>query len=319
MERVAEMNIIPVPSAATLPVRTVPNLPWPIAERVFVIAEIGINHNGDLALAKRLIDVAHAAGCDAVKFQKRTIDVVYTPDVLAQPRQSPWGATQREQKEGLEFGEAEYDAIDAYCRELGIDWFASAWDVDSQAFLAKYKLKYNKIASAMITNRAVVEAVAREKRLTFLSTGMSTIHEVDAAVEIFRQHDCPFVLMHTVSTYPTAENELNLITLETLRRRYGTAVGYSGHEASVEPSILAALLGAVAIERHITLDRTMYGSDQSASLEPAELVALVQRMRALPSLIGDGEKRVTEGEEAVARKLRYWPSSENILEPTPLS
>jgi N-acetylneuraminate synthase len=318
MERVAEMNIIPVPSAATLPVRIVPNLPWPIAERVFVIAEIGINHNGDLAVAKQLIDVAHAAGCDAVKFQKRTIDVVYTPETLAQPRQSPWGATQREQKEGLEFGEAEYDAIDAYCRELGIDWFASAWDVDSQAFLTKYKLKYNKIASAMITNRAVVEAVAREKRLTFLSTGMSTIHEVDAAVEIFRQHDCPFVLMHTVSTYPTAENELNLITLETLRRRYGAAVGYSGHEASVEPSILAALLGAVAIERHITLDRTMYGSDQSASLEPAELLALVQRMRALPSLIGDGEKRVTEGEEAVARKLRYWPTSDNILEPSPV-
>jgi N-acetylneuraminate synthase len=307
------MNIVPMPSASALPVRRVPNLPWPIAERVFVIAEIGINHNGDLAVAKQLIDVAHAAGCDAVKFQKRTIDVVYTPEVLAQPRQSPWGATQREQKEGLEFGETEYDAIDAYCRELGIDWFASAWDVGSQHFLAKYKLRYNKIASAMITNRAVVEAVAREKKLTFLSTGMSTIRDVDAAVEIFRKHDCPFVLMHTVSTYPTAESELNLITVQTLRQRYGVDVGYSGHEASVEPSILAALLGAVAVERHITLDRTMYGSDQSASLEPGELTALVERMRAIPSLIGDGEKRVTEGEEAVANKLRYWPASDNIV------
>ena len=308
------MNIVPVPSASALPVRTVPNLPWPIAERVFVIAEIGINHNGDLAVAKQLIDVAHAAGCDAVKFQKRTIDVVYTPEVLSQPRQSPWGATQREQKEGLEFGETEYDAIDAYCRDLGIDWFASAWDVGSQAFLSKYKLKYNKIASAMITNRAVVEAVAAEKKLTFLSTGMSTIREVDAAVDIFRKHDCPFVLMHTVSTYPTAESELNLITVQTLRQRYGVDVGYSGHEASVEPSILAALLGAVAVERHITLDRTMYGSDQSASLEPSELTALVERMRAIPSLIGDGEKRVTEGEEAVANKLRYWPASDNIVD-----
>ncbi len=307
------MNIVPILSAATLPVRDVPHLPWPIAERVFVIAEIGINHNGDLAVAKRLIDVAHAAGCDAVKFQKRTIDVVYSADVLAQRRQSPWGSTQREQKEGLEFGEAEYDAIDAYCRELGIDWFASAWDVGSQAFLAKYKLKYNKVASAMVTNRAVVEAVAAEKKLTFLSTGMSTIQEVDAAVEIFRKHDCPFVLMHTVSTYPTAETELNLITMQTLRQRYGVDVGYSGHEVSVEPSILAALLGAVAVERHITLDRAMYGSDQSASLEPGELTVLVERMRAIPSLIGDGEKRVTEGEEAVARKLRYWPASDNIV------
>lgn len=307
------MNIVPIPSAATLPVKDVPHLPWPIAERVFVIAEIGINHNGDMAVAKQLIDAAHAAGCDAVKFQKRTIDVVYPPEVLAQPRQSPWGATQREQKEGLEFGEAEYDQIDAYCRDLGIDWFASAWDVESQHFLTKYKLKYNKIASALITNRPVVEAVAAEKKLTFLSTGMSTIQEVDAAVEIFRQNDCPFVLMHTVSTYPTTESELNLITMATLRQRYGAAVGYSGHEASVEPSVLAALLGAVAVERHITLDRAMYGSDQSASLEPSELTALVERMRAIPGLIGDGEKRVTPGEQAVAQKLRYWAASDAII------
>jgi N-acetylneuraminate synthase len=307
------MNIAPVPTPAMLPVRNVPHLPWPVAERVFVIAEIGINHNGDLELAKRLINVAHAAGCDAVKFQKRSIDVVYTPDVLDQPRESPWGSTQRAQKEGLEFGEAQYDEIDRYCRQVGIDWFASAWDSDSQHFLAKYKLRYNKIASAMLTNRALVEAVAAERKLTFVSTGMCTLPEVDAAVEILRAADCPFILMHTVSTYPTPETELNLIAMETLRKRYGASVGYSGHETSVEPSVMAAVLGAVAIERHITMDRAMYGSDQSASLEPGELHALVGRLRILPNLLGDGEKRITDGEAAVAKKLRYWPMAENIL------
>jgi N-acetylneuraminate synthase len=296
-----------------LPVRSIPHLPWPVAERVFVIAEIGINHNGDLDLAKQLIDVAQAAGCDAVKFQKRSIDVVYTRDLLAQPRQSPWGSTQRAQKEGLEFQEAQYDEIDRYCRKLGIDWFASAWDVHSQAFLAKYKLRYNKIASAMMTNRPLVEAVAAERKLTFVSTGMCTLAEVDAAVEIMRAADCPFILMHTVSTYPTPVGELNLMALETLRKRYGAPVGYSGHETPVEPSVMAAILGAVAIERHITLDRAMYGSDQSASLEPSELHALVDQLRTLPSLFGDGEKRITAGEATVASKLRYWPQAENIL------
>jgi len=307
------MNIVPIPNAATLPVRVVPFLPWPIAERAFVIAEIGINHNGDLDVAKRLIDAAHDAGCDAVKFQKRTIDLVYTAAVLDQPRESPWGATQREQKEGLEFSEAEYDEIDRYCAALGIDWFASAWDVPSQTFLAKYKLKYNKVASAMITCRPLVEAVAKERKLTFLSTGMATLQEIDAAVAIFRHYDCPFIPMHVVSTYPTPDADLNLMTLETLRRRYGVAVGYSGHEAAVEPSIMAAMLGAVAIERHITLDRTMYGSDQSASLEPAELIQLVQQLKSLHEMLGDGQKRITDGEAVVARKLRYWPPSEAIV------
>ena len=294
-----------------LPVRSVAHLPWPLAERVFVIAEIGINHNGDMAVAKQLIDAARAAGCDAVKFQKRTIDVVYTPEVLAQPRQSPWGTTQREQKEGLEFGEQQYDEIDSYCRDLGIDWFASAWDVGSQKFLAKYKLRYNKIASAMLTNRALVEAVAAERKLTFVSTGMCTLDEVDAAVDILRAADCPFILMHTVSTYPTPIGELNLMAMETLRKRYGAPVGYSGHETQVEPSVMAAM----AIERHITLDRGMYGSDQSASLEPKELTALVDQLRSLPNLLGDGEKRITPGEAAVAGKLRYWSAAENILKP----
>jgi N-acetylneuraminate synthase len=307
------MNIVPILNAATLPVRTVPFLPWPIAERAFVIAEIGINHNGDLNVAERLIDAAHAAGCDAVKFQKRTIDLVYTAETLDQPRQSPWGDTQRAQKEGLEFGEADYDEIDRYCASLGIDWFASAWDAPSQTFLSKYKLKYNKVASAMITCRSLVEAVAKERKLTFLSTGMATLQEIDAAVAIFREHDCPFIPMHVVSTYPTPDADLNLLTLETLRRRYDVAVGYSGHEAAIEPSIMAAMLGAVAIERHITLDRTMYGSDQSASLEPAELVQLVRQLTSLHEMLGDGQKRITDGEAAVARKLRYWPPCDAIV------
>jgi len=306
------MNMRQVPTETTFSVRSTPYLPWPVAARMFVIAEIGINHNGDLGVAKQLIAAAHEAGCDAVKFQKRTIDVVYTPEVLAQPRTSPWGSTQRAQKEGLEFGEAEYAEIDRYCRELGIDWFASAWDVPSLEFLSRYELRYNKIASAMLTNRAFVEAVAAEGRLSFVSTGMSTLEEIDAAMAMFSRHACPVILMHTVSTYPTAETELNLAAIETLRRRYATPVGYSGHEASIEPSVMAAMFGAVAIERHLTLDRGMYGSDQSASLEPHELTQLVSRLRALPAMLGDGEKHVGAGEAAVAGKLRYWPTSENI-------
>jgi len=281
-------------------------LPWPLAERPFVIAEIGINHNGDLDIAKRLIDEAKAAGCDAVKFQKRTIDIVYTAEVLAQPRQSPWGTTQRAQKEGLEFGAAEYDVIDAYCRQVGLDWFASAWDLPSQTFLEKYNLNLNKIASAMLTHMPLVKAVAAEGKLTFVSTGMSTLGQIDRAVEIFRQANCPFVLMHTVSTYPTPPADLNLLAIMTLRQRYGVPVGYSGHESLVEPSLLAAALGAVVIERHITLDRSMYGSDQAASLEPHEMRLLVSRLRDLPSWAGNGEKKLMPGEASVAEKLRYW-------------
>lgn len=296
----------PSPTALSLATERLAAQSWPLAGRPFVIAEIGINHNGDVEIAKQLIDAAREAGCDAVKFQKRTIDIVYPPDVLAQPRVSPWGDTQRAQKEGLEFGEAEYDVIDAYCRQQGIAWFASAWDVPSLNFLAKYKLSYNKIASAMLPHRPLVEAVAAEGKLAFASTGMSTFDEIDAAVKALRAAACPFVLMHTVSTYPTPLSDLNLRMIETLRRRYGAPVGYSGHERLLEPSLLAAALGAVAIERHITLDRTMYGSDQAASLEPDEMKMLVSRLAEVNEWLGDGEKRVTEGEASVARKLRYW-------------
>jgi N-acetylneuraminate synthase len=284
----------------------VQSTPWPIPRHVFVIAEIGINHNGDIGIAKRLIEQAKAAGCDAVKFQKRTIDVVYSPEVLAQLRESPWGTTQRQQKEGLEFGKREYDEIDRHCRALGIAWFASAWDIPSQEFLRQYDLPYNKVASAMLTHRDFLAAVASEGRPTFVSTGMSTYEDIDAAVEIFRARRCPITLMHAVSTYPSPESDLNLQMLHVLRERYGVPVGYSGHESSVSPSIVAAVMGAVAIERHITLDRAMYGSDQAASLELAGLISLIGSLRKIPAVIGDGVKRFDAGERSVAKKLRYW-------------
>lgn len=280
--------------------------PWPIAKNVFLIAEVGINHNGSLDVAKLLIDMAKKAGCDAVKFQKRTIDIVYPAEVLAQTRESPWGTTQRAQKEGLEFSEAQYDEIDAYCRKLGIEWFASAWDIESQKFLRKYDLNYNKVASAMTTHLPFLERVAEEKRMTFISTGMCTYENIDAAVEIFRRYDCPFVLMHTVSEYPAPEDILNLGQIHQLRQRYGCPVGYSGHETSVSPSVIAATMGAVAVERHITLDRAMYGSDQAASLEKAGLETLVAQIRKIPMVVGDGVKRITDTEKGVAKKLRYW-------------
>ena len=280
--------------------------PWPIPRRVFFIAEIGINHNGDVDIAKQLINQAKAAGCDAVKFQKRTIDIVYSPELLTQKRDSPWGTTQREQKEGLEFDEQEYDIIDAHCRQLGIDWFASAWDIPSQHFLRRYDCKYNKIASAMATHLPFLKEVASEKRPTFLSTGMCSYEDIDRAVDVFRAAGCPVLLMHTVSTYPAADSDLNLSAIHALRERYGLPVGYSGHETSVSPSIMAAMMGAMAIERHITLDRAMYGSDQAASLELPGLLNLLGSIRKIPESIGDGVKRILPAEETVAKKLRYW-------------
>lgn len=271
---------------------------------VFIIAEIGINHNGDLELAKRLIDLAAEAGCDAVKFQKRTVDQVYSREMLDSPRESPWGHTQRAQKEGLEFGEAEYDAIDAFCQQKGIAWFASAWDVDSQKFLRKYNLNYNKVASAMLTRDDLLEEIAGEGRYTFLSTGMSTWAEIDHAVAIFRQKGCPFELMHCNSTYPMEDGDANLALLSILRERYGCKVGYSGHERDIWPSVLAVAAGASSIERHITLDKNMYGSDQKASLEPDQLRKLVQEVRRAEEIMGSGEKTLSPAEQAVRAKLR---------------
>ncbi len=270
----------------------------------FVIAEVGINHNGDIEIAKSLIDIAAIAGCDAVKFQKRTIEDVYSKEELDKFRESPWGTTNREQKNGLEFDEKAYDEIDAYCKEKGIEWFASAWDVKSQLFLRKYDFKYNKVASAMLTVDPLLEAIAEEKKYTFISTGMSTLEEIDRAVEIFRNAGCPFELMHCNSTYPMADEEANLNAIETLRERYKCDVGYSGHEVGLQISLAAVALGATSIERHITLDRTMYGSDQAASVEPGGLIKLVRDIGIVRKAMGTGQKVVTEKEKSVKDKLR---------------
>tara|TARA_B100000809_G_scaffold248777_1_gene279238 strand:- start:115 stop:1002 length:888 start_codon:yes stop_codon:yes gene_type:complete len=280
--------------------------PWPIARHCLTIAEIGINHNGDIDIAKQLIDMAKTSDCDVVKFQKRTIDIVYTQEVLDSPRDSPWGTTQREQKEGLEFGQDEYEEIDAYCKKVGIDWFASAWDVPSLTFLRQYNLKYNKIASPMLPHVPLLEAVAAEQKPALISTGMSTYEDIDTAVEIFRDRDCPFVLMHCVSEYPLAENSVNLRGIVELRRRYDCPVGYSGHEVTMIPGALAAMMGAVVVERHISIDRSMYGSDQSASLERRGLEMMVDYIRTIPVVMGDGVKKVSDAELTNAAKLRYW-------------
>ena len=256
---------------------------------VYVTAEIGINHNGDVSIAKQLIEIAKDAGCDAVKFQKRSVEKIYSKEILDTPRESPWGTTTREQKLGLEFGEKEYDAIDSYCKEKGIEWYASSWDIDSQLFLRKYNLKHNKVASAMITNRNLLEIIAKESKHTFISTGMSNMDEIRVAVEIFKKHNCPFELQHSNSTYPMKIEEANLRCIDTLKNEFACDVGYSGHESvGYIVCVTAVLIGATSIERHITLDRSMYGSDQAASLEPAGLIRLVKDIRTIDKILGDG-------------------------------
>jgi N-acetylneuraminate synthase len=271
---------------------------------IFIIAEIGINHNGSLDIAKQLIDVAKDSGADAVKFQKRNIDLVYTKEMLASLRKSPWGMTQREQKEGLEFGLEEYKEIDRYCREKGIAWFASAWDLDSQEFLHQFNLKYNKIASAMLVYEPLLRMIAEEKRHTFISTGMSKIADLDRVIAIFREAGCPFELMHCVSTYPMTDEDANLNRIKVLRERYGCNVGYSGHEVGLAVSYAAAALGITSLERHITLDRSMYGSDQSASVEPSGFRMLVGAVRKIELAMGDGALEMNAKEASIAGKLR---------------
>jgi N-acetylneuraminate synthase len=272
---------------------------------VFVTAEIGINHNGDVEIAKNLIEIAKSAGCDAVKFQKRTVEKVYSKSVLDSPRESPWGKTTRDQKLGLEFGKKEYDEINQHCLLYGIDWFASSWDLDSQSFLCQYDLKYNKIASAMLTNSELLKTVAKEKKHTFISTGMSTMEEIGDAVNIFREHNCPFELMHANSSYPMKIEEANLLCIPMLKKEFGCNVGYSGHEiGAYRVSLIAVTLGATSLERHITSDRTMYGSDQAASLEPGGLERLVRDVRIIDLIMGDGVKRIWDSEIPVMKKLR---------------
>jgi N-acetylneuraminate synthase len=278
----------------------------------FFIAEIGINHNGDLETCKKLIDLAADAGCDAVKFQKREIDTVYTPEYLASHRQSPWGTTQRAQKEGLEFGKAEYDEIDRYCKERGILWSASAWDVESQKFLQLYNLPFNKVASAMLTHTELLQIIASEKKHTFISTGMSTTQDIDNVIEIFEAAECPFTLFHCVSTYPCKDEDCNINLIKTLRDNYDVPIGYSGHESGILPSLLAVAMGACALERHITLDKTMYGSDQSASIEKDALVRLIQESRKVTNTLGTGQKEFLQHEVPVAKKLRYFEGGKKV-------
>ena len=273
-------------------------------KHVFIVAEIGINHNGDMDIAKKLIDWAVLADCDAVKFQKRTVDRVYSKEYLDSYRESPWGTTQRAQKEGLEFGKEEYDEIDRYCREKKVAWFASAWDIEAQKFLQQYDLKYNKIASAMLTNDELLKEVAGEQKYTFIATGMSTYEEIDHAVEVFRSYNCPFELMHCNSTYPMPKEDANLNLIPALRKRYGCQVGYSGHEAGRIVSTCAVALGATSLERHITLDNTMYGSDQAASLNVKDLLRLTEDVRLIETILGDGEKKLSDREMETRKKLR---------------
>ncbi len=274
---------------------------------VFVTAEIGINHNGDIEIAKQLIDAAKTAGCDAVKFQKRTVEKIYSKEVLDSPRDSPWGITTRDQKLGIEFEKEEYDIINEYCKNREIEWYASAWDIDSQIFLRQYDLKHNKVASAMLTHHQLLNTIAEEKRHTFVSTGMSTMEQIRYAVEIFKKNDCPFELQHSVSTYPMNTKDANLRCIQTLKETFGCNVGYSGHESSgYLISDIAVAIGATSIERHITLDRAMYGSDQAASLEIHGLFRQVRDVRQIESILGDGVKRVLESEVPIMKKLRNF-------------
>ena len=279
---------------------------------IFIIAEIGINHNGDMDIAKKLIDVASDAGADAVKFQKRTINLVYTKDFLDGHRESPWGNTQREQKEGLEFGLNEYKEIDEYCKSKNIEWFASAWDLESQAFMKQFDLKYNKIASAMIVYDKLLYQVAKEKKHTFISTGMSSVKVIDNAVNIFKSEKCPFTLLHCVSTYPMKVEDANLKAINSLRNKYNCDIGYSGHEVGLAVSYAAAALGITCLERHITLDRSMYGSDQSASIERNGFRMLVGAIRKIEEAMGNGKLGYIKDEIAIAKNLRQhlnWDDS----------
>lgn len=274
--------------------------------KTFIIAEIGINHNGSLDITKKLIDGAAEAGCDAVKFQKRAVDLVYTAEELDRYRESPWGTTNREQKNGLEFGREEYQEIDSYCKSKGVEWFASAWDLESQMFLRQFDLKYNKIASAMLTHTNLLKLTATEGRYTFLSTGMSTVEEIQNAVDIFESEGCPYELMHCNSTYPMKNEDANLRVIDTLRNTFNCKVGYSGHETGRVVSLAAVVLGATSLERHITLDKSMYGSDQSASIEVSELKRLVKDIRAVETAFGSSEKVVLESEKPIRDKLRKF-------------
>lgn len=268
----------------------------------FIIAEIGINHNGNLDIAKKLIAAAVVAGCDAVKFQKRTVDVVYTPEDLARPRENPFGSTNSDLKYGLEFSKEEYQEIANYCKSNNILWFASAWDEASVDFLEQFEPPCYKIASASLTDDNLLKHHLQYKRPIILSTGMSNLEQIDRAVDILDTNN--LIIMHCTSTYPSQPAELNLKTISTLKERYGVPIGYSGHEKDLSASIAAVALGACSVERHITLDQAMWGSDQSASLESQDFIQLVKDIRTVETALGDGVKRVYDSEMPIIKKLR---------------
>ena len=274
-------------------------------KKIKLIAEIGINHNGDINLAKQLIDKSLECGFDIVKFQKRDINQVYTKSFLDSPRESPWGNTQRDQKNGIEFDFEEYSKIDKYCKKIGIDWFASAWDINSLAFLDKFNLKFHKIASAMIVDLNFLNEVSKRGKYTFISTGMSTKQNIENAVNIFKKNNCPFELMHCVSTYPMKEKDANLLTINALKKMFKCDVGYSGHEVGLAVSLAASMMGISSLERHITLDRSMYGSDQAASLEVNGMKQLAKLIRSMEKSLGvENVGHITKEEVKISEKLR---------------
>ena len=273
--------------------------------KIFFIAEIGINHNGDLSIIKELIKRSKDSGFDAVKFQKRTIEKVYSKDLLDQERESPWGNSQREQKEGLELDYIQYKEIDKYCKSINIEWFASAWDIDSLVFLDQFNLKYHKIASAMIVDEEFLLEVAKRKKHTFISTGMSEEKHINKAEKIFKDHQTSFELMHCFSTYPMDHKDANLLTINALRKKYQCNVGYSGHESGLAVSFAASMLNITSLERHITLDRSMYGSDQAASLELKGMIELISVIKKMQESLGENKLGIVlESEKPIAKKLR---------------
>jgi N-acetylneuraminate synthase len=280
-------------------------------ENCFVIAEIGINHNGSVEIAKKLIDIAVSAGCDAVKFQKRTVEIVYSEEELAMPRPNPFGTTNGDLKRGLELKLEDYEEIDDYCRKKNILWFASCWDKNSVDFIELFNPSCYKIASALITDEELLKYTASKNKPLLISSGMSTLEEIGHALKIVGNN--AVILYHCTSTYPTDAGEANLLAIQELAKRYDCPIGYSGHERGITPSVLAVALGAVSVERHITLDRTMWGSDQAASLEPEGLFRMMRDIRSVPKLMGDGQKVVYESEKPIIKKLRKTFSPASII------
>ncbi len=278
-----------------------------IFKKPITIAEIGINHNGDIKLAKKMIILAKKYGFDVVKFQKRDPDICVPNHHKHVMRETPWGyISYLDYKKKIEFKKKEFDYINKFCKQKKIKWFASAFDEKSQNFLKKYRMPYNKVASAMITNIDFITQVAKERKPTFISTGMTSMRDISKAVNIFRKLKCPFTLMHCISSYPADENKLNLNIILTLKKKFKCEVGYSGHEKSVSPSVFAYVAGASAIERHITIDRTLWGTDQAASLEENGIKNMMSLLEKVKIVFGDGKKIKTSEDKILEKKFRYW-------------